>query len=199
MSVSLVSIVTIIILVSLGLTVILASYFSISSVGLVFTNILKLNTLVLSSVDFRPKWTKALLPILTDMFPLPSSTFSKTYGFFVGGVVGISVDDVGVGVSVDVGVGVSVDDVVGVSVVDVVGVSVVGVSVVIDDVVGVSVVDDVVGVSVVVDDVGGVSVVVVDDVVGVSVVVDDVVGISVDIVGGSVDGIVGLLVDDFLV
>ena len=53
---SLVSIVTIIISVSLGLTVILALYiFSISSVGLVFTNILKLNTLVVSPVDFRPK------------------------------------------------------------------------------------------------------------------------------------------------
>ena len=55
MSVFLVSIVIIIISASLGLTVIVASYFSISSVGLVLADIMKLNTLVVSFADIKLK------------------------------------------------------------------------------------------------------------------------------------------------
>ena len=55
MSVSLVSIVIIIISVSLGLTVMVASYFSISSVGPVLADILKFDTLVASFFDIKPK------------------------------------------------------------------------------------------------------------------------------------------------
>ena len=46
---------TFIILVLLRLTVIVASYLSIRSVGLVVANILKLNTLLASVVDIKPK------------------------------------------------------------------------------------------------------------------------------------------------